>query len=172
MKLIIKLTILFLLLESCATFKPNSEMKYLSETTLKEISGIYDGKSLMYNLDRNLLRNTLILDNSKLYTVELNLISENELEAKYFEDGILFEKKIFKVVYKNDGYLYLDNKNFKIVLIPYIFGRIDIQRVRISLDKNGDLIFEVSHFSSGAGLLIIELHMKTDRNKYIYKRIK
>jgi len=165
--------ILFLsiFLGSCATFKPATEIKYLPNSTLENINGKFDGESLIYSLDRKLLFNTLILDTLKFYKVELNLLSPKRLEAIYYADDIIFDIKSFKVKSKNDDFLYLKNKNTKFVLIPYLLGRIDIQRARLAINEDGDLVFDASTFTNGAGLFVIGLHAKSDGFKFIAKRI-
>jgi hypothetical protein len=158
------------LLISCANFRPIENSERISLNTIQNINGTYEGTTLMYNLDRSLVFNSLYLDPSYTYTVNLELQDSTFLTAQYFANDSIFNTKKFKIKSFKDGFLNIKNKNTKLVLLPYIFGRIDVQKARLATNHDGQLILDISNFTSGAGLFIIELHAKTNRNTYLIPR--
>lgn len=166
------LLILTLTIQSCATFpKSTANKQLLTENNLKRINGQYKVRAVKDSLLDNTYidhhnafekfyrgkvrgsRDTMKFDNLDNYTFAIKLIENNQIEVDYLKDKISFRKFTLECDFKEDGYLYLKNKNFKILGVPYLFGGIDIRKIRLCAVDNYLIIEEVYH-SSGATLLI------------------
>jgi hypothetical protein len=184
--------ILIIFLQSCASFNssiPNP--KTLTKNNLAELNGKYEMMYLEFDsisnayktqksnyrnffaqVDKNYKKEMIKLDSLNNYYFEIFSISPKKLRIKYLENGKVFNEKILKTELKNDGYLYFKKKNLKFVGLPYIFGRIDLTKTRLTLDENKNLILDISNLSSGAALFVVFLNSKTDRYRKILKRVK
>jgi hypothetical protein len=183
MKINICLSILILnLLFGCATFSKKVTFEnqiVLKRETISKINGFYDIKSLksiwkFENLKPDLVENDSInrfplyitiktnneyrngtnanLENCKV-KVEVQdekTIAFSLLEGENVIDNIEVEYKIRK-----DGYLYLKNENFKTKWIPGLCGNFELNRTRIGINEENNLILNHSYFIYGAVLFII-----------------
>ena len=167
--------LLILMMNSCATF--SSELKnngMLNNSNINLINGRYEilpieidttnltfvSGRLNYNLIQEFERNpfdpTIFKsDDSVKYTVELEIKNSKEFEISFLTNDKVSNSKIIEYQLKEDGFLYLDNDNFKIWGIPYLFGSMDLNKKRISIDNESNLILDVANFRGGAILLII-----------------
>ena len=131
--------------------------------------GIYP--TFFDELNNGLLVKSIKTDPSKIYTFSLKILSTKKLEFNYFEDDSIIKQNTIKYRFKDDGYVYLKHKNFKIIGIPYVFGGFNTKRNRITLNKDTNLLFETSEFKSGGlFLLMINPYSKMKYEK-IYQRI-
>lgn len=94
------------------------------------------------------------------------IISISLLNKEKIIDSINLNYKI-----KKNGYIYLKNKNFKTKWIPGLCGNFELDRTRIGLTKENNLILNHSYFIYGAALFIIGDTKKTSFGTE-YKRIK
>lgn len=168
------LTLIFLavLIQSCATFpKSSTNQLRLTEHNLTRINGKYKVKPVKDSLlakDLTVYHNafekfyrgkgrsskdTMKVDNLDNYTFEIRLIENNQIEITYLKDKISFRNFKLKYELKRDGYLYLKNKNLKVSGVPYLFGSIDIKKLRLNIIDNYLTVEEIRH-SSGAILFI------------------
>ncbi|WP_133536991.1 hypothetical protein [Tenacibaculum caenipelagi] len=143
----------------------------------------FDSISKAYETKKSIHRNffTLIdlksgkerikLDSQKMYHFELNTISPKKIRINYLENGKTFQEEVVKTELKKDGYLYLKKKKLKFIGIPYLFGRFDLTKMRLSLDKNKNLILDITNHSSGAALLVVFLNSKTYKYREKLKRV-
>lgn len=187
----ILLVMVFFTLVSCSTFQKNLENPTkLTKENVAQLDGMYtvvptekdtintNGPSAIFRygnliseLDRKLLKDTLRFDSTKKYTAQLKVQSPKLLQIKYFEDGKVYRTRNIKTRITNDGYLLLKNKNIGFVLVPFICGAIDINRTRITVDKEGDLLFDVANTRAGAALLIVFADGRTQKYRNSYGRI-
>ena len=114
-------------------------------------------------------RDTLALNELNEYSLKLKVKNENEI--KYFKNKIALKNLNFVYKLKSDGYIYIEDRNFKVSGIPYLFGSIDIKKIRLGVDNYENLIIEEVHHSSGA-LLLIFGDSKTWNYRNYYKQIK
>lgn len=176
-----------LLFQSCATFKPiNPEQSALNKSNFHVLNGRYDANStehleqfnsfeyqnFLREIDRKILRDTLNFDSTKSYQFELKTLSEKELQVTYFANNETIRKRVIKTKWKNDGFLYLKNKNIKFSWIPYLLGGLRVKRTRIKLNEDQDLVFDVSQFQGGAAFFIIFPSWNTNRYTKTYERLK
>lgn len=163
---------LTLIIQSCATFpKKSANQLRLTEHNLTRINGKYKVKPVKDSLlDKDLTvyhnafekfyrgkgrgsKDTMKIDNFDNYTFEIKLIEKKQIEVNYLKDNISFRKFKLKYELKADGYVYLKNKNLKVSGVPYLFGSIDIKKLRLSIIGNYLTVEEIRH-SSGAILFI------------------
>ena len=161
--------------QSCATFKSEfqNEVK-LNTTNINSVNGRYkilpikidttNEKYNQYKLEDNFLveieRKPFASFKNKYdedeinYFVELEIRNPNLLEIRFLKEDKVFNSKNVKVKLKKDGYLYLKNENVKFWGIPYLFGAMDINKIRISVDKENNLVLDTTNFRGGAIFLI------------------
>jgi len=161
-----------LTIQSCATFPKSSlSQRLLTQNDLTRINGQYKVRAEKDSLLDNTYidyhsafekfyrgkgrgsKDTMKIDNLDNYSFELKLVENQKVEITYLKDKISFRKFTLEYQLKNDGFIYLKNKNFKVSGIPYLFGGIDIRKLRLTTFDNYLIIEEVYH-SSGAALLI------------------
>ncbi|WP_143273571.1 hypothetical protein [Aquimarina sp. MAR_2010_214] len=183
--------ILAIFFQNCASFDNSiSNPKTLTKNNLADLNGKYeimylefDSISKAYKTKKSIHRNfftltdlksgkeRIKLDNLKSYHFELNTISPKKTRITYLENGKIFQEVVVKTELKKDGYLYLKKKNLKFIGVPYLFGRFDLTKARLSLDKKKNLILDVSNLSSGAALLVVFLNSKTYKYREKLKRV-
>ena len=173
-------------MHSCATFSSELQNKgMLNNSNINLINGRYEivpieidttnltfiSGRLNYNLiqefERNPFNSAIFKnDDSVKYVVELEIKNTKELEFRFLTNDQVSNSKIIEYQLKEDGFLYLDNDNTKIWGIPYLFGAMDINKNRISIDES-NLILDVANFRGGAMLLI----MFIDGGRTSYRKI-
>ena len=182
MKFLNILIILFLFsLTSCATFSNKitfeNQVK-LNKNTLSKINGFYETNSVksivkyQYSkpkeiendtVNRYPLYSTLQTNDGyatgsvvKLenYSTKIEVQDKSKIVITYLDKDKIIDKVILKYKLKN-GYLYLKNNNFKTKLIPGLCGNFEVNRTRIGLNSENNLIMNHSHYLYGAILFII-----------------
>jgi hypothetical protein len=175
-------------LTSCATFSKKITFKnqvVLNKQTISKINGVYEIKSLksirrFENLKPELTINdtinryplyTILKTNDNYgsgsnlgienYSTKIEVQNGNKILISYLENDKITEEIILKFKIKKDGFLYLKNKNFKTKLIPGLCGNFEVQRTRIGLNSENNLIMNHSYFIYGAILFIIGDTRKT-----------
>ncbi|QHI38521.1 hypothetical protein IMCC3317_39140 [Kordia antarctica] len=192
MKKILLVVIVAICLTSCGVFDKNlKNPNRLQKNSLNNINGLYDieemgfdslselypsklfwtGNNFLREIDRKLLKDTLQIDSAKNYTFELKIINKKKIKITYLENDVIFRERFLKTKLKKDGYLYLKNKNIGFVLIPYVFGAVDVKRTRLTLDKDENLVFDVYNHRSGAIGGVGFLSWKTWRYRRTYEKI-
>ncbi|MES2388720.1 MAG: hypothetical protein V4543_12030 [Bacteroidota bacterium] len=104
------------------------------------------------------------------YSFQLDIIDSANIKVSYLKNDSTFRNIIVKYEIKPDGYLYINNRNFLMAGIPYIFGGIDIKKLRLTRDSGRNLIIEEVYHSSGA-LLLIFGDSKTWNTRHRYVKI-
>lgn len=185
------LLVVLLSFSSCAGFKNKFENPtFLTKENVYLLNGVYNADNvisdskedslkptLIYHhnflqeIDRKLLDDTLNFKPNKVYSFGLEMLSPKTLKISYLEDGRIYRTRTIKAKITKDGYLKLKNKNVGFVLVPYIFGRLDINKTRITLDKNSNLIFDKVNTQTGAALLVMFLNASTSREQFIYPKM-
>lgn len=181
---------------SCASFPKTIVNPYIineeninsvnGRFSIKEInrSSLTDSTSFSYSktdigfdhnifdeIDSRLLTKSIKIDSSESYTFDLKVLNPKWIELNYLANEKSIRKQIIKYKIKEDGYLYLKNRNFKIKGIPYLFGEFNVKKNRITLNKENNLIFESSEFSSGGVALLMVYPVSKAKYQKIYKRI-
>lgn len=174
----------------CATFSKRvtfDNQVILKKENISKINGVYEIKSLKSiwrfenlkpdifeaekdSINRFPLYITLKINkefrngsnqNLENYKVKIEVhdkktVSISLLDKEKIIDNIKMDYKIRK-----DGYLYLKNNNFKTKWVPGLCGNFELDRTRIGINKENNLILNHSHYIYGAVLFIIGDSRKT-----------
>lgn len=185
------LVIVALCLSNCAVFDKNLEnSNRLDKSDFNKINGQYHiteigfdsinkvhhsqmwtANNFLREIDRKLLKDTLHLDSMKRYKFELKIITDKKLKVTYYENDVVFRERFIKTKLRKDGYLYLKNKNIGFVLVPYIFGVLDVKKTRLTVDEDGNIVFDTYNHKSGAAFVVGFLNGRTWRARRLYKKI-
>lgn len=182
------------ILEGCALFKSKYQVdqnKILTKENLIKINSAYNDAPILTILKNQLFpKKTYESDTSYRFRlsayiskneiekearvnkqyIKLQLLDNNHLAFIRISNLINVDTIVFKYVLKNDGYLYLKNNNFKINGFPFIFGGYEINRRRIGLNSEDNLIFESSYYIYGAALIFIGDDRKVKQSS-LFKKI-
>ena len=129
---------------------------------------IGNGIIFFIELNRKIYASHVWLDTTKTYKFEIIVGEDDQIRFIYFENGTEFHQLILKTKLRADGYLYLKNHNIKFWGIPYIFGGLDLKRIRISKTDGDDLVLDIAHNKSGN--IIFLAYGRTARQRQVYKR--
>ncbi|KQS91486.1 hypothetical protein ASG21_03170 [Chryseobacterium sp. Leaf394] len=78
--------------------------------------------------------------------VKLQMINNKRLNVFISQDEKILFNKNLRVKLKNDGYLYLKGKRLMIDGIPLVLGGWNIQKSRLRIDENNNLIVQSNYF--------------------------
>ncbi|WP_242084552.1 hypothetical protein [Aestuariivivens sediminis] len=172
----------------------NSNNIYLLEGTysIKHSSSVYSKDSVLdmsfVNEDNNqyltlfdeinngVFVKRLEVNSLKSYKFSLKILSTKRIQINYLEDDSLIRRNKIRYKLKEEGYVNLKHRNFKIIGIPYVMGGFKTKRKRLALTKDNDLLFETSEFTTGGVFYpafivpAINFGSKT-KYKKIYQRI-
>lgn len=115
-------------------------------------------------------RDTLVMRELDGSHFELELKDEKELIVKFYKNDELFETYQLKARLKDDGYLYVRNKNVKFWGIPFALGYWTTQRMRLSMDANDRLLVEYAEATVGAILVIVYPNWESWNSRFVYGR--
>ncbi|MCJ7758710.1 MAG: hypothetical protein MUP24_11270 [Gillisia sp.] len=180
---------------SCATFPKSTEYKYIlnkeninslnGKYSLKEInrSSLTDSSSFSFSksdigfnhtffdeIDSRMLARSIEIDSSKSYCFILKVLNSKNIEIDYLENEKSIRQQTIKYKLKDDGYVYLKNRNFKIRGVPYLFGDFDVKKIRLTLNKDKNLLLETSEFTSGGVALLMIYPVGKMKYQKIYER--
>lgn len=179
---------------SCASFPKNIENPhFLHRDNINSLNGKYDvigfhpdsitDRAILNHLgfsyyptfydeiDNNWLSKSIKINTSKSYSFILKILNFKKLKIYYIENDVVISEKEIKYKLKKDGYLYLKNKNLRFLGIPYLFGEIDLKRIRLTLNKEHNLLFELSEFESGGLFLLMVYPVGKTKYKKIFSRM-
>ena len=183
------------LLMSCASFNKNHSFKNevkLNENSISLLNGSYtlnprielnkgrSGKSYftdkgdlnrtnLYNFFNNSSRSLNDFQDST-YLVKLKVINKNEILISQCNNDQKMDSVLLRYKLKSNGYIYIKNKNFKINGVPYLFGGFELNRVRMTVSNENNLVINSTHYFYGSFLILFGDARKT-LNNGIYKRI-
>ncbi|WP_422090826.1 hypothetical protein [Tenacibaculum ovolyticum] len=160
---------------SCASFSYQFQNPtfltpyFLTFKNVKELNGEYSivakTKDSTYNRTYKSFNNfyEIINENRKKekieeekiddYSFKINIIDSLNIEIKYLNNGIIFNELNVEYELKG-GYLFFKNKKTIISGVPYLFGGIEINKIRLTRDLNMNLVAEIAHHHSGLILFI------------------
>ena len=99
-------------------------------------------------------KDTISFDTISGGKFKLKIIDNKKLKIDFIKNEKVIKSQTLKYKFKNDGFLYVKNRNIIISGIPYIFGGVDVKKIRIALNQNNELIINDVFDSTGAFLLI------------------
>ena len=121
-------------------------------------------------IDNRMFAKRIVIDSSKSYYFILKILNSKKIEIDYFENEKSVRRQTIRYKLKDDGYVYLKNRNFKIKGIPYLIGSIDVKKIRLTLNKEKNLLLETSEFSSGGIALLMVYPVRKLKYQKIYER--
>ncbi|MDO5969630.1 hypothetical protein Q4Q35_07410 [Flavivirga aquimarina] len=181
------LIFLSLLFFSCGVFKNNPENHVkINNANVNNLNGTYsifafDKLKTEYpyfdNANNKFYRkygrgqsDTISFDTISGGKFKIKIIDDRKLQIDFIKKNNIVKSQTIRYKFKNDGFLYVKNRNTIIRGIPYVFGGVDVKKVRIALNQNNDLILNDIFDNSGA-LLLIFGDAKVWEETNIYLRI-
>lgn len=177
--------LILFLLTGCATFpKEFKSSQPITKGNLSKLNGEFGVNALEdtiqneYNIPfRNayrkfyrgfgkMERDTFEVANLKPYSFSIEVLNQSELKISYLKNNIVFKKFNLEYKLKDDGYIYLKNRNLHISGIPFLLGGNDLKRLRLAVEPNNLIIEEVYHTSGGFIILFTDFKTWEYRNTY------
>lgn len=160
---------------SCSTSK-------ISESEILKINGIYEANNIGNNLENAHHYNFISLLNRKLikdtlwekpifhYNFKIEILDKKHLEIIVINElNKVISKKKYSYKKKEDNII-LKNKNTQLLLIPYLAGALDVTKLKIKSNEDGNLNIEISEHRSG-GVFMIPMGWSNTKKTENYKRI-
>lgn len=175
-----------MLLSSCASFsKETINPNALNTSNLIEIEGKYavqadevvhneygDFRNSFYNyLHLNLSRYPSLTDTTVVRSFEIDIIDDRNMKIRFNTTTRSLYELDVKYKLRKDGFVYLKYKNVRLIGAPYIAGRFDFKRTRLTTLPNGDLFVQGANQNSGAFMIIVFLNSSVRRKQNHFKRI-
>ncbi|WPR70235.1 hypothetical protein SLW70_09785 [Flavobacterium sp. NG2] len=132
-----------------------------------------DGNYTFYNeIDRSLSNWNIGKEFAENFYFKLSVLNSKIIHINYYHSEVEESIRQHTLKYKlnKNGYVYLKNRNFKIIGIPYIFGAFSLKRNRITLNDANNLVFETSEFVSGGVALLMVIPIGKEKYLKIYER--
>lgn len=109
-------------------------------------------QSLSHNL--NWRENKKGQDTLQISEVKIQIMDEEYLDLSYLDKQKVVYTKRIKYRLQKNGFVFLKNKNLRVIGIPYILGEYDVNKFELGLNANEDLI--INGFTrEGGGVLIV-----------------
>lgn len=180
------LILLFLFFVSCGPFRDKQEnYQKITPTNVTNLNGNYsvfamepnkinpyynNANEKFYRKYGRGVTDTIKFDSISGGNFKISILNEKEINFEFIKSNKTLRNQKFKYKIKDDGFLYIKNRNTIIAGIPFLFGGVDVKKVRISLSENNNLLLNDVFDSSGAALLIFG-DAKVWESTNQYKRI-
>jgi len=162
---------------SCSPFKKfekNSSRIKLNETNLKSLNGKYSLISVDSSyrfLDWTLFAKSPFgfenIPTSSDY-VSFQVLNKKEIKVAVFENGNMIRSKSLKGKIKNDYFVF---RKKRVLLFWLILNGVRIQKTRIAIHKNGDLILD----NKSGGVLLLGIFpifgSNDEHHNYLFEKI-
>ncbi|MFK7747996.1 MAG: hypothetical protein AB8B65_06385 [Kordia sp.] len=176
---------------SCASFSSRitqDQIIHLTEENIQNIEGTYEiesydsyfkaGKEIVEY--KKTIQDTTIhnftstqdIDSTllKKLVVDIKLLSNTKIKFTYRHQNTTIEETVLGMKLRKNGMIHLKNKKSHITGIPLLFGNLEIDKSRIGISKNNDLVIHNINHSTG-GALIIFSSFDNHNTTYYFKRI-
>ncbi|WP_430409889.1 hypothetical protein [Kordia sp.] len=194
MKKLILLIITAICLSNCASFSTKiikEQITKLDRENIQNIEGsyalsCYDAHYLSTSKKRkvaqyenhidvatvNSFTNTIIprRGTDTNYTVDIKLLSDTEIQFTYRSENAIVNQTTLSMKLRKNGMIHLKNRETSTKGVPMIFGNISVERSRIGIRKNRDLILNNVEFIAG-GFLILFGDGRRSNTTFYFKRI-
>lgn len=181
-------SLILISLFGCATFSKKvtfNDQIILNKETISKINGFYDIKSYksiwkFQGLEPDFVENDSInrfplyltlktnegYKNSEIIypencKVKIEVQDEKLILLSLLKDEVVVDNIKLEYKIKKNGYIYLKNKNFKTKWIPGLCGNFEMNRTRIGINGENNLILNHSYYIYGAVLFVIGNDKKT-----------
>ncbi|RED49989.1 hypothetical protein [Seonamhaeicola aphaedonensis] len=153
---------------------PDSKDSIIYKSVFNEDLNRYP--TLFEEINNGILVKRLKMNSEKEYTFSLKILNLKRIEIDYLEDNLVVRKNSVRYKLKEDGFVHIKHRNFKIIGIPYVLGGINKKRTRLALFEDNNLLLEASEFESGGvfypGFIIPAINFASkSKYKKIYQRI-
>jgi len=156
-----------LILNSCGTLKFNKTKEFVKfNSSMTELNGHYDGTSTptkrnnhqlnilqLFNLEGEADFVDLMVDQNK---VKLNYLEGTENKEVVFEGKM--RNKFLEIYFKK-----------KQTVIPLLYSQIEVDRIRIGKDKDGNLV--IMNYAEQSGNILFMAAGHFDELPFIFKKI-
>ena len=181
---------------SCASFPKRVPTSHIDKTNISNLNGTYSLKhnhagsttdstsiwnlseaelspnyTFFDELNNGVFVKSMNIDTSKQYKFTLKIMNSRKMQLDYLENDSIIRSNRIRYKLKEDGFVYLYHRNFKVIGIPYLFGGFNKKRNRLTLTTENNLHFETSEFMSGGILLLKVVPLNKTKYEKIYKRI-
>lgn len=141
-----------------------------------QLSGTFD--NIAFKVNGRRYGSPTLLDLFEIYNIRTDSVSvkfngSEELELSYKDNEEKFKKESFKGTFTKKGYyeVFLRNDKKEIPpLFPIIYGKYNVNRIRIALTIQGDLIIDNKWNKSG-NILFLGVGDKGRRQSFFNKKI-
>ncbi|CAM4141236.1 hypothetical protein [Flavobacterium weaverense] len=96
-----------------------------------------------------------IKNNIKNYQVKIYIENDNTISFSLLKNDIKIDSIKMNYKIRKDGFIYLKNKNFRTEWVPVLCGNFEVDRTKIGINNDDNLIISNSYFIYGAILVII-----------------
>ena len=152
----------------------------IADSKIQKLNGKYDANSIQSSTNRNenfikllnrqLIRDSLNYEILPYFKFELKVKNKNHLIInKINGENKIVNLREYKFRRKSD-YIILKNKNVKTILIPYLIGALDVYKLGLKNNENGDLEVMINEHRSG-GLFLIPMGWTEEISYEKYKKI-
>ncbi len=175
----------FFSLQQCAIFTHSIDKSELNLSKRYELEGKYeilpleridplpvhyDAKNLLHLSENKCFSKRTKLNESTQSYAEIKFINPKQLKLQIFEEENLIYEKVYQAKMIRKGYLKL-GRQLRILGIPYIMGTHSLSQTRISLDKEHNLIWNVSQFHGGGAFIIVFLNWSDVEQHFVFRKI-
>ncbi len=166
-------TLSLLLIYSCGTYRINKTSGFVPLTDLQQLNGKYITQSQLTNKNKNLsyLLQHFNINNEKADFANLTFEEPNQVKLDYIVDSKegAVEKKIVLEGSRKKKYLeiyFSKEQSF----IPLLYSKINVQRIRIGKDKNGELLI-MNFYDRSGNVLFLGAGSSFERGSHFKKSI-
>lgn len=166
-----------LLIFNCARMPRYRANDHHPITDARQIEGEYknfdnDSLELHYrSLNGRINWSPKRIDKTQFTSVKFEVLNEKQLKLVFVKGDTILKSQIITYRLRNNGFMKLRNRNFRISGIPYVIGEYEICKYQLGLTKTNNLILHGYTERSG-GLLIILMSGKTFKVNQTFERLK
>jgi len=151
----------FSIFVSCANVRKYGEADYIPIREAKKLEGNFE--NIPFNLEYrtyNTFDNAINWRKKKSDTVvKFSSVNLKILDHRFIQFSFTNEKGDVKTItanysIKEDGFVSIKNRNFRLTGLPFIFGDYEINKVELGLTNTNQLILNGTRVKEGAFLII------------------
>jgi len=145
-------------------------------TDVKQIEGVYKNYTndslKLHHLSLNGRFNwrKKEVDTNQYSSVKIKILDDKRLKLDFQIENNNLKIKIIKYRLRNNGFIKLRNKNFRVSGIPYIFGEYAIKKFELGLSLDNNLILHGVDDEAGGLLIVLSANHEFKVNA-LYQRI-
>ena len=166
---------IFLAVVGCGAIPKYEKKNFVPVKNLKDIEGEYDNypdnnTKFEYQTINNIINwKANKIDTFKVHSVTIKVANQIIEFISHKENGETVFKKVSYQL-KDNGFIFLKNRNFRLTGIPYILGYYDIKKLELGLTNQKDLIINGIEQSEGALLFVLGSSSPKHNLNFVFKR--